>query len=98
MASLTSCFRLRNSGERSDCLSYHRELIKILGYERWADEEERRFGLHLYFFDQETLVLEHGGMSEIDLSKRRQPLVQLSTEHSNFMAIVFDHHFEYLTT
>jgi hypothetical protein len=44
------------------------------------------------------MVLEQGGMSEMDLSKRRQLLVQLSTEHNNFMAIVFNHHFEYLTT
>ena len=98
MSSLTSCFRLRNSWERSDRLSYHRELIKLLGHERWAEDEERRFQLHLNFFDQETMVLEQGGMSEMDLSKRRQLLVQLSTEHNDFMAIVFNYHFEYLTT
>jgi hypothetical protein len=98
MASLTSCFRLKNSWERRDRLSYHRELIKILGHERWAEDEEIRFQLHLKFFDEETMVLEQGGMSEMDLSKRRQLLVQLSTEHNNFMAIVFNHHFEYLTT
>ena len=98
MAALTSCFRLKNSGERSDWLSYHRELIKILGFERWSEEEERRFGLHLYFFDKETLVLEDGRMSEGYLTKRRQLLLELSTEHSLLMTLVFDHHFEYLTT
>ena len=51
MASLTSCFRLRNSWERRDRLNYHRELIKLLGHERWAEDEERRFQLHLNFFD-----------------------------------------------
>jgi hypothetical protein len=98
MSVLTSCFRLKNSGERSDWISYHRELIKIVGFEKWCEEEERRFGLHLFFFDKETLVLEDGNMSECDLTKRRQLLKELSIEHSHLMLIVMEHHFEYLTT
>ena len=98
MSVLTSCFRLKNSGERSDWTDYHRELIKIVGFEKWCEEEERRFGLHLFFFDKETLVLEDGNMAECDLTKRRQLLKELSIEHCHLMSLVMEHHFAYLTT
>ena len=98
MSGLTSCFRLKDSGEQSDWVDYHRELIKIIGFEKWCEEEERRFGLHLFFFDKETLVLEDGHMAECDLTKRRQLLKELSIEHCHLMSLVMEHHFAYLTT
>jgi hypothetical protein len=98
MSGLTSCFRLKHSGERIDWIDYHRELIKIIGFEKWCQEEERRFGLQMFFYDRETLVLEDGRMAERDLTKRRQLLKELSIEHCNLMSLVMEHHFSYLTT
>jgi hypothetical protein len=46
------------------------------------------------FFDEETALLEDGGMSQRDLDKRRILVVELRIQHLNFMATVMNLYFE----
>jgi hypothetical protein len=94
MASLTSRFKLLTSWERIDQTQFHRRLIRRMGYLRWEENQNLRHQCQMEFFDEETALLEDGGMSQRDLDKRRILVVELRIQHLNFMATVMNLYFE----
>ena len=94
MSSLTSRFKLMTSWERIDQTQFHRRLIRRIGHVRWEQDQNLRHQCQMSFFDDETTLLEDGGMIQSELDKRRILLVELNIQHLNFMATVMNLYFE----
>jgi hypothetical protein len=94
MTSLTSRFRCLNSWEQIDQIQFHRCLIRCMGHVKWEEDQKLRHQIQMEFFDEETTMLEIGGMIQSELDKRRILVVELRIQHLKFMETVMNFHFE----